>query len=396
MKHRKTALCIGIAAAALLSAGCVKTDVTDVSCAKTDAGETGNHRLYLKKDYASEEIKAVFVNSATGDTKETVMKREADGDGFFQYACMGDTAAYNKVSFVYNGDETYELAFNELVDGWYLSSYGVLPCTEGVPFTRDIPLTQLTFSFQDNDKDVYVWTPADYKPDADQKYSVIYLFDGDRALANVDGQSGWNVPESVTSAMKQSDFQAIVVGIATPEITRYQELVPDLGKPTPGAAEEYSVRDGSAFCEFVVNTVMPAIEKQYNVYTDPAHTAIAGSSLGGLESFYIGMEHPEKFGTVGAMSSSFGIYSESSWEAYLKQKDFSRGVPFMYLYAGDDFKDNGFATRQMMTLLEQLGYPQEKRVLDLYEKGDHLMPFWRYIFPEFLEAMHTQRVAALM
>ena len=85
------------------------------------------------------------------------------------------------------------------------------------------------------------------------------------------------------------------------------------------------------FCDFVVNTVVPGIEKQYNVYTDPVHNAISGSSLGGMESFYIGMEHPEKFGNIGAMSPSFWMYDDQVWEDYLKQKDFSENAPFVYM-----------------------------------------------------------------
>ncbi len=347
-------------------------------------------------DFSAEELKATFVNSVSGETKETVMKKEDDGDGFHQYTCFGDAKKYNKVYFTYGNDKTDEVAFNKLVDGWYISSYGVLPCTEGEEFIRDVELTRLDFKFKDEQKDVFVWTPKDYDSDSEDKYSVIYLLDGDRDLSNEDYEEGtWGVPESVTNAMKQSDFKAIAVGIATRESTRYRELVPDLGDPAQEVADEYDIRYGGDFCDFIVNTVVPTIEEKYNVYTDPAHNSITGSSLGGLESFYIGIEHPEKFGTIGAMSPSFWMYEESTWEKYLKQKDFSKDAPFVYLYAGDDIKDNGIYTKQMNKLLDELDYPEDKKAIDLYEKGDHRSKYWRYIFPEFLEVMHTQKIEAI-
>ncbi|MBQ1507552.1 MAG: alpha/beta hydrolase [Ruminococcus sp.] len=386
MKNIKTALSVILSASVFLFTG----------CAGNSTGDNNSHRLYVKMDFSAEELKATFVNSVSGETKETVMKKEDDGDGFHQYTCFGDAKKYNKVYFTYGNDKTDEVAFNKLVDGWYISSYGVLPCTEGEEFIRDVELTRLDFKFKDEQKDVFVWTPKDYDPDSEDKYSVIYLLDGDRDLSNEDYEEGtWGVPESVTSAMKQSDFKAIAVGIATRESTRYRELVPDLGDPAQEVADEYDIRYGGDFCDFIVNTVAPTIEEKYNVYTDPAHNSITGSSLGGLESFYIGIEHPEKFGTIGAMSPSFWMYEESTWEKYLKQKDFSKDAPFVYLYAGDDIKDNGIYTKQMNKLLDELDYPEDKKAIDLYEKGDHRSKYWRYIFPEFLEVMHTQKIEAI-
>lgn len=90
------------------------------------------------------------------------------------------------------------------------------------------------------------------------------------------------------------------------------------------------------------------------------------------------------------------MYDESTWEEYLKQKDFSGNVPFVYMYAGDDIKDNGIFAKPMMKLLEKLDYPQDRRVLDLYDKGDHRVYYWRYIFPEFIEAIYSQKVDAIM
>ncbi|MEF2884691.1 MAG: hypothetical protein U0P28_05860, partial [Ruminococcus sp.] len=143
MKRIISALCAVLTAVTVFMTG----------CANNGTGESGSHKLYLKMDYVSDEVKAVFVNKATGNTQETVMKRGEDGDGFYQYSCTGDTEAYNKVYFTYDGEETDEVAFNDLVDGWYISSYGVLPCTEGVEYSRDIPLTRLTFPFNGEDKD---------------------------------------------------------------------------------------------------------------------------------------------------------------------------------------------------------------------------------------------------
>ena len=41
------------------------------------------------------------------------------------------------------------------------------------------------------------------------------------------------------------------------------------------------------------------------------------------------------------------------------------------------------------------GYPTDRIVADKYDDGLHELPYWRNIFPEFLEAMFTHNVTAL-
>ena len=60
---------------------------------------------------------------------------------------------------------------------------------------------------------------------------------------------------------------------------------------------------------------MPYVNENYNVYTDAEHTALAGSSLGGLETFYTVLSHPDKFGTGGVMKSK-RRYSAGNWSDY--------------------------------------------------------------------------------
>lgn len=52
---------------------------------------------------------------------------------------------------------------------------------------------------------------------------------------------------------------------------------------------------------------MPFIESSYPVLTGPDHTAIAGLSMGGRESLYIGCSMPETFGYIGAFTPAPGL-----------------------------------------------------------------------------------------
>ena len=55
--------------------------------------------------------------------------------------------------------------------------------------------------------------------------------------------------------------------------------------------------------------VMPFVEKTFSVSTGTENTAIAGFSMGGREALYIGIQHPEQFGYVGAVCPAPGLVS---------------------------------------------------------------------------------------
>ena len=55
--------------------------------------------------------------------------------------------------------------------------------------------------------------------------------------------------------------------------------------------------------KFIVEEVKPYIDKTYPVYTTANHTAIMGSSMGGLISMYALCEYPEVFGKAACLST---------------------------------------------------------------------------------------------
>lgn len=341
------------------------------------------HPLFFKDMLKSDSVKATFVNSATDDREETEMELCEESDDYNTYTCYGDPERFNKVIFTYDKRESIEYAFNDYVSGWCNSAYGIIPYTEGMEISgSSIEYKTEMFDYGDYLKEVYIRTPKDYDPQSGEKYSVIYLLDGQNMLNNTATGTGcWNVAESVTSMMAQSDHKAIIVAIETPESTRYKELVPDIGD-VQYDEQFYEDGEGVYFCDFVCNTVMPYVEKHYHVYTDPEHNMIAGASLGGAESFYIGMAHPEKFGAIGAFSPSFWLYDDATWEAFLSHQDYQKDAPLLYMYSGGEELSTN--VHEMQKVLNRIGYPQDRSTLVIYPKGEHYLLYWRAIFPDFL------------
>ena len=59
------------------------------------------------------------------------------------------------------------------------------------------------------------------------------------------------------------------------------------------------------FCEDMVRSIIPFVEANYRVIADQAHRAMAGLSMGGMETIETAFKHPELFSHVWVLSSSF-------------------------------------------------------------------------------------------
>lgn len=372
-----------------------KTDESKTSeDSKPSDTKTDTYTLYIRDAGKQPEITATFLNTQSGASEDVKMTRKEEADDHYIYTCDNDVTKFNMVHFSYGDTVTDEVSFNTFVSGWYLYNDELLPYTVGKEPSYAPKYETKVFEFDGYEKKVYIWTPDDYDAKAAEKYSTIYMFDGQTVLTTeMTGEMRcWNVSECVEGMMAATDNKAILVCIDNNDLTRFDELVPDLGTVIDGLN---SKKRGTEFCKFLVETVVPFVHENYNVSTDAASQSVCGSSLGGLEAFYAGMEHPEIFGTVGALSASFQAFNEEDWEKYLSAKKSLTDLPFIYMYAGGYYKDTGFCDEPMNNTLIEHGFPKDKLVFSKNEKGEHFVQYWRAIYPEFLEAMFTNKVSAL-
>ena len=402
MKYiKRIAVCVMSAAvcASLLTA-CAESSSKSAESAESSASKSETmHTLYVRDEFKSSEVTVTFENTSSGETEKVKMGKLSESDDYFLFSCEGNAALYNRAYITHDDSELLGVAFNKYVSGWSISSYGIVPFTEGEEPVESVDFKTETFDYNGNKKEVYIWTPKGYNQSSKEKYSTVYLLDGESKLSpdfSYGASYGcWYAPVSVTSMMAQSDNKAIIVAISNSEETRYDELVPDIGKI---AEEEYgklTKKKGADLARFMAETLVPYVQKNYNVYTDALHTSVTGASLGGLETFYITMEYPEVFGTAGAQSPSFWTYSDDTWKKYLSEKDFGKNTPFIYLYTGPSGGDTDPYVTDMYNRMIDMGYPADKAALHFNDFGGHHVNYWRSYFSEFLSAMVFQSVEPL-
>src|SRR5260370_23055939 len=71
--------------------------------------------------------------------------------------------------------------------------------------------------------------------------------------------------------------------------------------------QEYTLPGYEDYGRFLVEKLKPLIDGKYRTLTGPMDTAVMGSSLGGVVSFYLGWQWPDVFGKVACLSSMFAF-----------------------------------------------------------------------------------------
>ena len=186
-----------------------------------------------------------------------------------------------------------------------------------------------TFSIEakqlNSTKKIWVYLPENYTT-SNKKYPVIYMHDGQNLFdAKTSYVGEWNVDETLDSIRAQ----VIVIGIEHGGENRIDEL-------TPCKHPKYNGGNADAYLDFIVNTLKPEIDKKYRTKTNAQNTAIFGSSLGGLVSFYAALKYPNVFGKVGCFSPSFWFCRDDLNTLMEKTEDFDTKI---YFLCGDNEGD---------------------------------------------------------
>lgn len=173
-------------------------------------------------------------------------------------------------------------------------------------------------------KKIWVYLPKGYTTST-QKYPVIYMHDAQNLFdASTSYLGEWNIDETLDSI----HAKVIVIGIENTE-KRMEEL-------TPFQHSKYGGGKADAYLDFIVTTLKPRIDATYRTKTNAKNTAIFGSSLGGLVSFYAAIKYPNIFGKVGCFSPSFWFNRIEINDLLAQTKDFDTKI---YFLCGDNEGD---------------------------------------------------------
>jgi predicted alpha/beta superfamily hydrolase len=159
---------------------------------------------------------------------------------------------------------------------------------------------------------VTVWLPPGYDT-SKRRYGVVYMHDSQNLffLERSNFNKVWAADKSalrLIAAGKVSPF--IIVGVSQPGDARYGQYLPqalyEAASPPLRATFDAIARRpiySDNYLRFLVTELKPMIDRQFQTLRDRDHTAIAGSSMGGLISCYAFTRYPKIFGRAGCIST---------------------------------------------------------------------------------------------
>lgn len=128
------------------------------------------------------------------------------------------------------------------------------------------------------------------------KYPVVYVLDGEKYLPAVAG-----VLDFLSHGNRSQFPKCIIVGIINVDRTR--DFTPTAAVSGRGGATLANSGNGDDFARFVVNELIPEVEKKWGAGN---RRVLIGHSFGGLETAYILLNHPESF-------SGYLLFDPSFW-----------------------------------------------------------------------------------
>lgn len=252
------------------------------------------------------------------------------------------------------------------------------------------PFTSRVFH---NTRMLRVWLPPGYKSseNRDNRYPVLYLNDGQdlfNACTSVFNAQEWQVDETATNLIrKQKVLPLIIVGIDNAgKRDRPKEYLPF---PDETLRPPVTEVHGEDYPKFLVDEVMPFINRGYRTDPDVTKTGLGGSSYGAGIALYTVMVRPGRFGRL--LLESPSLYAHDNF-LLNEAQHFTRWPGLIYIGVGsiDEPVDD---VHRLVSILRHHRLGNERLLVLEVPGAAHNENAWAERLPRALEFLYGSRVA---
>ncbi len=153
-----------------------------------------------------------------------------------------------------------------------------------------------------------VYLPPDYDSKIKTRYPVLYLQHG-----GGEDETGWirqaNANFILDNLIAAKNCKPMLVVMAYGYARRAGQAPPDLtGKPFGSPEMTKAMQEmAAAFEDDVTQALIPYVDSTFRTLSDRDHRAMAGLSMGGMQTFQITLNHLDLFSYIGGFSGAGGM-----------------------------------------------------------------------------------------
>lgn len=246
----------------------------------------------------------------------------------------------------------------------------------------------------------YVYTPPDYDKNPKARYPVLYLMHGwgeneegwhkqgrvdiilDNLIAEKKARPMIIVMDNLNASKPGEDGSIFNARWLWPQPAPPRP--PEGAKPAPGAPARGGLASftGGTFTEMLIKDLIPNIESTYRVAPGRENRAMAGLSMGGMQTFMTTLANLDKFAYIGGFSGSSGWrpgfdIKTAHNGVFADPEKFNKLVKVLFLGIGSE---EGPRTKEFSDLLTKAGI---RNVYYVSPRTAHEWLTWRRCFKEF-------------
>ncbi len=213
-----------------------------------------------------------------------------------------------------------------------------VPGPKSLPWElNEVPRGQLHRHFYKStvaadDRDFIVYTPPGYDPTARKRYPVFYLLHGytdDASAWTSVGRANVILDNLIARGQAKPMIVVMPLGYGTMEIVKPSRTLAEIRQPKLWQTNLSKFRDA------LLEEVMPQVKQAYKTLPGRDACAIAGLSMGGMQSLYVGLNNLDRFAWIGAFSSGGGDTNFTEQFPGLREKS-KKPMHLLWIACGED------------------------------------------------------------
>ncbi len=238
--------------------------------------------------------------------------------------------------------------------------------------------------FPDTIRDWSVYVPAQYKES--EPAAVMIFQDGER-MRNDKGR--WRVPTVFDNLIAKGEMPPTLAIFINPG---HEKSKPLQDQRFSNRSLEYDSL-GDRYVRFLLEEILPEVEKEYRISKDPGLRALGGSSSGAICAFTAAWERPDAFRKVYSTVGSFtNLRGGNVYPALVRKTEPKPLRVYLSDTSGDI--DNPFGSwpwsnRLMASALDYMGYDSR---LDWAEGYAHNDDFGSTVFPDAMRWLWRKEI----